>query len=60
MFIKGQWEKGSAGFEVYNPATGEMIDCVLEAIREHAVQKGAIAPVFLINRYRDRYRNRRF
>jgi succinate-semialdehyde dehydrogenase / glutarate-semialdehyde dehydrogenase len=38
MFINGQWETGSAVFEVYNPATGEEIGSVPDGTRADAAR----------------------
>ena len=38
MFINGQWETGTAAFEVYNPATGEEVGRVPDGTRADAAR----------------------
>ena len=47
MFIDGKWETGSAAFDVYNPATGDVVGSVADGSRADAARAiGAAARAF--------------
>ena len=36
--INGEWRQYQRQFDVYNPATGDLLDAVVDATREHAIE----------------------